>query len=946
MQGAPDKGVADGRTRPPGARLGPMLSLLLHGIVRVGLLGSLVAGLFLLIFGFLPLPGMINSWLNRALESEELIWTSERILYRFPRTLEWREGALASTAFPNHPMAEVRVLRGQLAPRWPLDWASLQADGLTWQSIAPRSPTGRADPLLELEQVILENDPDRERFTGRLSGAAAGVRLDARTEIARTGIAPLRETITARLPAPPTPRTTPLGRLLPDLNARAATLLAELPERRETALELFLRLEDTGTLAGRAELLLPVIRDPDGRWEAREVRQSLTIASTGELPLAITSLNLEGRNVQGPYFSADHFFLAHPEPYPWRYPPQLPERFTFSLSDLRIDDALAVASVRGSFHHRPGEFAVMQLGLYDPDDLALTGNLRWLGGERWTGNLRGDWQPNLILRHPILAALMPDHRGLTDFREPVFADLAITAEGFRNWESLRGFVRAHNFTVVGTTFDSIEGEILLNPERAEANRLYGRRKDFSATGRAVVIPATRTWRLSLEGSHRPMHIASWFTSWWTNFWSPFDFSGPAAEASVDIQGWLDDPDATTVFGGVTARSFSFRGYPLDRLTTVFATGDGQLSFRFPRAEIEDEWASGHLRVNLDEPRKEVEEMNYVFSGQARPARILAFINPTWKRYGNFLTLPSPPLLTTTGQWNRRGGDFRPERLQLHLWGEGEWQLGDLILREADLEAQWAEETLFARLIDSRHTSEEGELRADLTVRNIHSANGARMDLALDLEDLRAEEFLPQTDRMIRQLTGLFGPPAEKEEESGAEPWIPAKGLLDGRLRLTGRPIGPETYDGEGVILLREGEIASVRLLGILSRILDLTPIRVTTVNLDEIESRFTIREGMVQLDPLLLRGPVSGIEANGTYHLPSGQMDVLARVILLSETGIPLITPIFRGITRPFGHIMEVRLTGSPDQPDWRLMIDPRNIFAPREEPFYGPRASEPEGNE
>lgn len=903
------------------------LTTALHLSLRLTLITTLALGLWLLIFGAVPLPRTANHFLNQRLVAEGLTWESGQLLYRFPRSIEWWDGRLASRTFPNHPFLTVERLVGEISFRPAPVWDSLTATDLRWRSIAPRSPDGAGRDLIHLHRLSIEHDLPGEMYSLTLGGSGADVRWQGRANLSIPGISLLRQSLDETLP--PTERKLPLGYLIPELNARFNRWLDQLPPRDNAALEVDLLLDRGGKMDGSLLLRVPEWRDFPPDWSARDLTARIRFGSLEDAPLVLRGLRMSGHQLHSPLGRADFFYLEHEDTYLWSFPPSLPDHFSFGLAGIEISPEQRVESARGQFQtENHGQFR-LDGWVFTPRELALQGHTRNLPEGDWIGHLRGDWQPNLILRHPVLAALLPTHRGMTFFEETVYADLHFTAPQPDQWESLQGFIRARDFVAVGTFFDYIEGFVHLTPEKAEAHRIFARRDDFAADGSARVVLADESWLLELEGTHRPEHINSWFTSWWRNFWADFTFPGEPAQATVRIEGLLSDPDRTKVGGRVTAHHFTYRDQSIDSLTTAFRIGEGVLDFVFPRVVKGDEFASGNLTVQFNPPRNRVAAVEYQFHGQARPVHILPFINPTWQEYGAFAHFPEAPTLRTSGRWTFEEGGIQPQSLALDLEGQSPWTLGSLQFNQARVTARWQDEALLISLQDDDFTQPEGRINSILLLSDWAFGQAPWMELSLSLDTILAEKFLAETNASIRQLVDLIN--RQNEFDENAAPWTPLQGQLTGELNLSGFPTARETYLGDGEFLLTEGKIASVRLLGILSRLLDLTPIRLTTVDLDEAESQFTISSGILQLNPLKLRGPISGIEAEGYYDLQEQLMDIQARVILLSETGIPLITPLFRGITRPFGYILEVRLTGSADQPNWRLMIDPRNIFSPRD---------------
>lgn len=86
----------------------------------------------------------------------------------------------------------------------------------------------------------------------------------------------------------------------------------------------------------------------------------------------------------------------------------------------------------------------------------------------------------------------------------------------------------------------------------------------------------------------------------------------------------------------------------------------------------------------------------------------------------------------------------------------------------------------------------------------------------------------------------------------------------------------------------------------------------------------------MRFNKLELTGASNRLEATGSYNLYQKTIDMEVQLFLLSENQ-GIVKAIVGGIMRPFTFVSRIRLTGSLKEPEWRFLIDPRNLFSSAE---------------
>jgi hypothetical protein len=169
------------------------------------------------------------------------------------------------------------------------------------------------------------------------------------------------------------------------------------------------------------------------------------------------------------------------------------------------------------------------------------------------------------------------------------------------------------------------------------------------------------------------------------------------------------------------------------------------------------------------------------------------------------------------------------------------------------------------------------------------------------------------------------PDAQKDPEP-----VPADKALGGVVSLTLTAKGPAddplAFEGSGTATITGSDLARIRLLGGLSGILSEIGIGLGTVRLTDAEARFDVERDRLRFDSLRLNGPSAVVESNGLYALPAGTLDFTAKVRPFEQrTGILSSTAGF--VLSPLTSVLEVKLGGTLDEPDWIFSYGPTQLF-------------------
>ncbi len=170
--------------------------------------------------------------------------------------------------------------------------------------------------------------------------------------------------------------------------------------------------------------------------------------------------------------------------------------------------------------------------------------------------------------------------------------------------------------------------------------------------------------------------------------------------------------------------------------------------------------------------------------------------------------------------------------------------------------------------------------------------------------------------LAQNAPGIF----EDSNDSGDQ----AVGKMDLSLQAKGPIEDYLQFVGTGMIGIREKGLGQINLLGNLSRELSdfRLPIPSGAFTFDTLTSPFRVEHESVFFDKMIISGPLSILESKGNFNLDNGNLDFLARLKLIGNLPIPVIKQII-GFADPLSKIAEIKITGTLDEPKWKLEVNP-----------------------
>ena len=290
------------------------------------------------------------------------------------------------------------------------------------------------------------------------------------------------------------------------------------------------------------------------------------------------------------------------------------------------------------------------------------------------------------------------------------------------------------------------------------------------------------------------------------------------------------------------------------------------------------------------------------------------------------------------------------------WGEaeqsffyGELELNpfrykDIPFDAAHLKLQWAYPKF--ELSDLRIRRPEGELKADVLLA-LGGKEGAldsidfSVDSTLDPLAVMKTLYLPEKlQAFLEQLTFTHPPRFTLKGRRYCAPdtsqadtlslFVEAPSYLHYKpmsldisqfyleMRARGLYGESDSEEGKGVFTLKAKDLTTIHLFGPFSRILKKAMIPLGTLHLQEASGSFRRTKEGLHFPDLVIRGPFSKIMVKGDYEASDQNLDFIADLFLF-----PQLEPLLR----PINKTLRFQLLGTLGNPDWRLRINPLNLF-------------------
>lgn len=430
-----------------------------------------------------------------------------------------------------------------------------------------------------------------------------------------------------------------------------------------------------------------------------------------------------------------------------------------------------------------------------------------------------------------------------------------------------------------------------------------------------------------DGMH-PADLNALFPDWWTELIDDFEFHGRLPAANFHIHKVMNLRFTMFYFGSVEVWDASYRGLDFDHGTTLVA---GRPSF----VEIYDLDTSrqgrdtrGSLNWVFDPEISGMKSMNWSILTEVPPSAGKVIFEENIRTIFEDFELSGDSEATSVGKIYNEN---RVPELKIHDRVLISGRTPDPLtyrgypLEHLDFDADYRPGVLRAEIRSAGVAGGEAEgfFQSRFENENTHLEFDVRLQQArrqglTDLARRFGERNQPPED-MAPEKEGetlAIPPPATPEDRSRIDLQLAASGPME----------NPFAFEGTGFFELRDPDLARIRLFGLLSNILDQTPLPLGTLALNRMGSEFFLDGPVIRFPEMRVTGPVTRIKARGEYSMVMQDMNFSAQVFLGNpdeSAFLSMITSIFRPLT----YALELNLTGPLQSPSWSFAYGPGAIF-------------------
>jgi hypothetical protein len=436
------------------------------------------------------------------------------------------------------------------------------------------------------------------------------------------------------------------------------------------------------------------------------------------------------------------------------------------------------------------------------------------------------------------------------------------------------------------------------------------------------------FRLSLVGSAIPDDYNALLPMWWGKLFQDFDFKETArSHGDFVIHGNTDQKAAPAYFGHAEAEGVVYRGQMIDRASLVVRGQGPYTELSGLEAHIGDGWVrgeigltassetiSGPMAVRLDLEAKLPLADAGRLAGPSTARLIEAFKTDAQTEIHLEAALfnDAYPQYANANQVYLKANCPEPISYQGIPFGELSFQL------------HGRRNAIHLRELAFTYADGRGSAMADIfTATEAVPKLRYKLDL-VDMDQYQAIAHLPESAGLRENfLVGSQPSPAANSE-------APANaGRVDLQLHGQGPANDLLSHNGYGQFEIRNERLATIQLLGPLSKLLQNTELNFTSFNLDTMHGAFAYADDQVRFAPLQIDGLRTRIRAPGSLSLRDQSIDMRVSIFLFGNAGDPesRLRQIGDLIKRPLPNLLEFELSGTLQEQKFRSLYDPRNLL-------------------
>ena len=442
---------------------------------------------------------------------------------------------------------------------------------------------------------------------------------------------------------------------------------------------------------------------------------------------------------------------------------------------------------------------------------------------------------------------------------------------------------------------------------------FGRSK---ATGSFHQKWSPLAYKFDVEGRCFPEDLNAWMPSWWDNIWIDFEFPEETPYGKFIIEGiWKGPPGNSLTLGKVDAENFKFRELPITKSKISVKVDGNATTILGESIEHDDNFIQGNLKF----PRQLSNSpyfLEFDFDGEYPLNLGRDVLGSTMKEKLKDINATSIDC-KTKGKIFRQSLSNQQAEVTVEIRGAEEFKFHQVPVDNLNGNLNY-NESVFSGKFEGLSIAEG---HSNLIFELNQTEQTENLLLNVSLNEINTKKFLDITAHLINPESPLVS------EIKTPDPDIDSDvngSVFSLSLNAQGHPANFLQFEGTGNLHLKQKGLSQINILGgISSRLSEISPIPVASLNFNNLKAAFKLENEIILVSPLEITGSLSSITAEGNLNLASGDIDFISRLSVAGNIPIPGLKQIVK-FADPFSKIAQFKISGPWRDPEWKVQINPQ----------------------
>ena len=442
---------------------------------------------------------------------------------------------------------------------------------------------------------------------------------------------------------------------------------------------------------------------------------------------------------------------------------------------------------------------------------------------------------------------------------------------------------------------------------------FGRSK---ATGSFHQKWSPLAYKFDVEGRCFPEDLNAWMPSWWDNIWTDFEFPEETPYGKFIIEGiWKGPPGNSLTLGRVDAKNFKFRELPITKSKISVKVDGNATSIQGESIEHYDNFIQGNLKF----PRQISNSpyfLEFDFDGEYPLNLGRNVLGVTMKEKLKDINATSIDC-RTKGKIFRQNPSNRQAEVKVEIRGAEEFKFHQIPVDNLNGNLDY-NDSIFSGKFDGLSIAEGN---SNLIFELNQTEQTENLLINVSLNEIKTKKFFDITAHLINPESPLVSEikPSDSDIDSDFN-----ESVFSLSLHAQGHPADFLQFEGTGNLHLKHKGLSRINILGgISSRLSEISPIPVASLNFNNLKAAFKVENEIILVSPLEITGSLSSISAEGNMNLASGDIDFISRLNVAGNIPIPGLKQIVK-FADPFSKIAQFKISGPWRDPEWKVQINPQ----------------------